>query len=62
MLGLEGGNGKDDKVVMFLSIVVGAAEFILFARIVRVMEDCNASNVLSTVWVTDTNVHVRIKI
>jgi hypothetical protein len=62
MFGLDGGNRKDDKVVMFLSIVVGAVEFIVFTGVVRVVENRYAGNILGSVRITDTYVHVRIKI
>jgi hypothetical protein len=62
MLGLVGEKGKEDKVVMFLSMVGGALEFIVFTRIVRVVEHCNTGYVLGAVRITDANVHVRIKI
>jgi hypothetical protein len=62
MLGLIGGKGKEDKVVMFLSIVGGALEFIVFTGIVRMMENSNTGNILSAVGVSGANVHVRIKL
>jgi hypothetical protein len=46
---------------MFLSIVVGAVEFILFTRVVGVVENSYTGNILGSVGITDTYVHVRIK-
>ncbi len=60
MLGLVGGNGNDDKVTMFLSLVL-MLEFILLNLLFKVVKDGSAGYILSK-FPTNTMFTVGVKI